>query len=79
MVCFFCHPLGTKFIVAVLFWNIVIHVFLYLREGWSKMFALYSVLKLSFTVILSLMGTTLIFVSDFVNVCLSDRLMIRDR
>lgn len=73
--------------MAVLFWNIVIYILLYLREGWSKMLALYFVLKLTFTVILSLMGTTLIFVSDFVNVCLSFRLdvicfdviIVRDR
>jgi len=60
--------------MAILFWNIAIYVLLYLREGWSKMFALYSVLKLRFTVILSLMETTQVFVSGFLNICLSFRL-----
>lgn len=69
----FCYPLGKRFITAVLFWNIGIYVLFCLREGPSKMFALYSVLKLRFTVIFSCMGTTLIFVPESVNVSLHFR------
>lgn len=76
MACLFFHTPGTKLIMIVLFWNIVIRVLLYLKEGWSKIFALYFLLKLSFTVILSSIGTTVIFVSDFVNDCQSFRLDI---
>lgn len=70
----FRYSLGKRFITAVLFWNIGIYVLLFLKEGPSKMFPCYSVLKLRITVIFSCMGTTLSFVPEFVNASLHFRL-----
>lgn len=41
MLWLFCDPLGTRFIMAGFFWNIVIYVLFYLREGWSNISVLY--------------------------------------